>query len=132
MISLETAIKLKELGFPQDKLLGYCDLDWHRAENDLIDPNDYDIYHNTPCFRSQCIDEFGEQAFIAAPSFEEVWKHIDMLQVTKEDSTTNIMHYYRNKNDIYKLGKLQEIKGEDLTEMLVKIWINQHEHTTTK
>jgi len=57
MITLETATKLKELGFPQDTLLHYENTDngWAIILNDL---------------------NFPVEGSIAAPSFEEVWRQL--------------------------------------------------------
>mgnify|MGYP003436152039 FL=1 len=134
MITLELAKQLKELGFPQDTLIGYCDLDWHKAEDDLIDPDDYNFYHHTMCFRSKCISEFGEQGFIAVPTVEELIKEIGAFEIKQLIGYRSI-HYFVGdelKHYYQEIDIETDEQFDDLCEIIIKIWIEQHEYSITK
>jgi len=113
MITLETAIKLKELGFAQDTLLYYEDTDdgWAIILNDL---------------------NFPAVGLIAAPSFEEVWEQLPFHKAfVKLNKTMVTLHYdYLSIHEIINDG--------NVVESLALLWIRDltvteyDKHTATK
>jgi len=113
MITLETATKLKELGFPQDTLLHYENTDngWAIILNDL---------------------NFPVEGSIAAPSFEEVWRQLPFHKAfVKLNKTMVALHY-----DYLSIREI--INDGNVVESLALLWIRDlnvteyDKRTTTK